>query len=82
MYDVFGCALDFAHNFRHLMLTTLNCGATRQVACTKYRLYRRCEAPSFQISHFFDSYSSSHTTGEAESRGGFFVFFDTTRSEI
>ncbi len=29
MYDIFGGASDFAHNFRHLMLTTLNCGATR-----------------------------------------------------
>ena len=28
MYDIFGCASDFAHNFRHLMPTTLNCGAT------------------------------------------------------
>ena len=28
MYDIFGCASDFAHNFRHLMPTTLNCGTT------------------------------------------------------
>ena len=28
MYDILGCASDFAHNFRHLMSTTLNCGAT------------------------------------------------------
>ena len=28
MYDIFGCASDFAHNFRHLMPTTLNCGVT------------------------------------------------------
>ena len=28
MYDIFGCASDFAHNFRHLMPATLNCGAT------------------------------------------------------
>ena len=31
MYDIFGCASDFAHNFRHLMPTTLNCGATMTV---------------------------------------------------
>ena len=28
IYDIFGCASDFTHNFRHLMPTTLNCGAT------------------------------------------------------
>ena len=28
MYDIFGRALDFVHNFRHLMPTTLNCDAT------------------------------------------------------
>ena len=32
MYDIFGCASDFAHNFRHLMPTTLNCGATQCTA--------------------------------------------------
>ena len=33
MYDIFGCASDFAHNFRHLMPTTLNCGATFTHSC-------------------------------------------------
>ena len=28
VYDIFGCASDFASNFRHLTPTTLNCGAT------------------------------------------------------
>ena len=28
MYAIFGCASDFGYNFRHLMPTTLNCGAT------------------------------------------------------
>ena len=30
MYAIFGCALDFAHNFSPMMPTTLNCGATSQ----------------------------------------------------
>ena len=30
MYNIFRCAPDFAHNFRHLMPTTLNCGATKR----------------------------------------------------
>ena len=34
MYDIFGCVSDFAHNFRHLMPTTLNCGATN-VCCPR-----------------------------------------------
>ena len=32
MYAIFGCASDFAYNFRHLMPTTLNCGATQYTA--------------------------------------------------
>ena len=36
MYDIFGCASDFAHNFRHLMPTTLNCGATGSAANEVY----------------------------------------------
>ena len=28
LYDIFGGASDFAHNFKHLMPNTLNCGAT------------------------------------------------------
>ncbi len=35
MYHIFGCASDFAHNFRHLMPTTLNCGATG--CCNPYK---------------------------------------------
>ena len=37
MYDIFGCASDFAHNFRHLMPTTLNCGATPDARVNVYR---------------------------------------------
>ena len=39
MYDIFGCASDFAHNFRHLMLTTLNCGATYHVQMSYKAVY-------------------------------------------
>ena len=35
MYDIFGCTSDFAHDFRHLMPTTLNCGATSIFRLTK-----------------------------------------------
>ena len=38
MYDIFGCASDFAHNFRHLMPTTLNCGATQMSDKAVYSL--------------------------------------------
>ena len=38
MYDIFGYASDFAHNFRHLMPTTLNCGATYLPIMGKYQL--------------------------------------------
>ena len=31
MYAIFGCALDFAHDFSPMMPTTLNCGATLSV---------------------------------------------------
>ena len=31
MYAIFGCASDFAHNFRPMMPTTFNCGATQNV---------------------------------------------------
>ena len=32
MYDIFRCASDFDRNSRHLMPTTLNCGATGRVS--------------------------------------------------
>ena len=38
MYDIFRCASDFAHNFRHLMPTTLNCGATSKRMSADYIL--------------------------------------------
>ena len=30
VYDIFWRALEFVHNFGHLMPTTLNCGATHE----------------------------------------------------
>ena len=39
MYDIFGCASDFAHNFRHLMPTTLNCGVTSDSVTLIYDTY-------------------------------------------
>ena len=39
MYDIFGCVSDFAHNFRPMTPTTLNCGATKREAAIEYTFY-------------------------------------------
>ena len=39
MYDISGCASDFAHNFKHLMPNTLNYGATKFFTLTQIGSY-------------------------------------------
>ena len=47
IYDIFGCASDFTHNFRHLMPTTLNCGATHVLTEALYADFLTLKEKSF-----------------------------------
>ena len=96
MYDIFGCASDFAHNFRHLMPTTLNCGATKHSTVKHYSRFvyqsacerglaissRRESIPIYLCGCYYRYSFCVHTASYIWSRRFNRHLFDKTLAEI
>ena len=83
MYDIFGCASDFAHNFRLMMPTTLNCGATVAILSWNNRFFFS-KRPLVVAKGFIDLYRFFAGMGLFLFTWRFFVIFieELTRQTI